>query len=182
MQLFTYYQSPLGVIKITANAHAVTAITFADGEAPCPAADKAQPLPAESLPAQPLPAESFSAESLPERCAGQLREYFEGKRAAFDFPMEQEGTAFQQRAWRELRNIPCGATICYGEQARRMGSSRAARAVGLANGRNRLSIAVPCHRVVGKNGSLTGYAGGLWRKQWLLEHEQKMANSFFEAL
>lgn len=153
MQQFAYYRSPLGTIKITANDHAVTAITFVEGDAPCPAADDSQPLPAQ--------------------CAGQLREYFEGKRTAFDFPMEQAGAAFQQRAWRELRKIPFGATICYSEQARRMGNEKAGRVVGLANGRNQLSIAVPCHRVIGKNGSLTGYASGLWRKQWLLEHEKK---------
>jgi methylated-DNA-[protein]-cysteine S-methyltransferase len=159
VQPFTYYRSPIGTLKITANERAVTAIAFVEGDAPCPAAGDSQPHPQLA------------------RCARQLREYFEGQRAAFDFPVEQAGTAFQQRAWRELRKIPCGATICYGEQALRMGNKKAVRAVGLANGKNKLSIVVPCHRVIGKDGSLTGYASGLWRKQWLLEHERKMAGS-----
>jgi methylated-DNA-[protein]-cysteine S-methyltransferase len=155
MQTFTYYRSPIGTVKITAGDRAVTAIAFVEGEECSPASGEVHPLAA--------------------RCAGQLREYFEGRRTAFDFPVEQAGTAFQQRAWRELRSIPYGKTICYGEQALRMGNGKAMRAVGLANGKNQLSIVVPCHRVIGKDGALTGYAGGLWRKKWLLEHERKTA-------
>jgi methylated-DNA-[protein]-cysteine S-methyltransferase len=103
--------------------------------------------------------------------ARQLSEYFAGNRRDFDLPMRLEGTAFQRRVWRELVEIPYGKTWSYGELARRIGNPNASRAVGLANGRNPLSIVVPCHRVIGADGSLTGYGGGIERKRWLLAHE-----------
>ncbi len=102
----------------------------------------------------------------------QLRDYFAGKRKGFDLPLKLEGTDFQKRAWRELQRIPYGRTISYGEQARRLGESKRARAVGSANGKNPLSIIVPCHRVVGKNGKLGGYGGGLPAKRLLLALEE----------
>lgn len=102
----------------------------------------------------------------------QLGEYFAGARREFDLPLDPQGTAFQVAAWAELRRIPYGGTISYGEQARRLGDPKKARAVGAANGRNPLSIVVPCHRVVGADGSLTGFAGGVEAKRWLLRHEQ----------
>ncbi|MGB8861038.1 MAG: methylated-DNA--[protein]-cysteine S-methyltransferase [Ilumatobacteraceae bacterium] len=102
----------------------------------------------------------------------QLEEYFAGERHEFALPLDPFGTAFQQSAWMELRRIPYGETISYGEQARRLGDVRKSRAVGAANGRNPISIIVPCHRVVGSNGSLTGFAAGLEAKAWLLRHEQ----------
>ena len=102
----------------------------------------------------------------------QLREYFDGEREEFDLPLDPVGTEFQQSAWMALRTIPYGTTISYGEQATRMGDRRKARAVGAANGRNPISIVVPCHRVVGSNGSLTGFAGGIGTKAWLLDHER----------
>jgi methylated-DNA-[protein]-cysteine S-methyltransferase len=101
----------------------------------------------------------------------QLRAYFAGERRDFELPLAPEGTPFQQRVWKELRRIPYGETISYGELAKRIGQPGAARAVGLANGQNPLSIVVPCHRVIGADGSLTGYGGGLPRKRWLLAHE-----------
>jgi methylated-DNA-[protein]-cysteine S-methyltransferase len=101
----------------------------------------------------------------------QLSEYFAGARRAFDLPMRLDGTPFQQRVWRELLKIPYGETWSYGQLARRIGNPNASRAVGLANGQNPISILVPCHRVIGANGSLTGYGGGLERKSWLLAHE-----------
>lgn len=104
--------------------------------------------------------------------AAQLGEYFEGSRRSFDVPLHVPGTAFQERVWRELRTIPPGETVSYGELARRIGRPRAVRAVGKANGDNRVAILVPCHRVVGADGALTGYGGGLWRKRRLLEIEQ----------
>ncbi len=103
----------------------------------------------------------------------QLQEYFEGKRKIFDLPLQQQGTEFQQRVWNQLLQIPFGKTISYLELARKIGDVKAIRAVGTANGKNNLAIVVPCHRVIGTNTRLTGYAGGLWRKQWLLEHEAK---------
>ena len=102
----------------------------------------------------------------------QLQEYFDGERHEFDLPLDPVGTTFQQSAWGELRRIPYGETISYGEQARRLGDPNKSRAVGAANGRNPISIIVPCHRVVGANGSLTGFAAGVEAKAWLLHHEQ----------
>jgi methylated-DNA-[protein]-cysteine S-methyltransferase len=101
----------------------------------------------------------------------QLRAYFAGELRDFDVDYRCDGTEFQRQSWEELTRIPYGVTISYQEQARRIGRPTATRAVGAANGRNPISIIVPCHRVVGANGSLTGYGGGLDRKQWLLEHE-----------
>ena len=101
----------------------------------------------------------------------QLEEYFTGARRAFDVPLSLGGNPFEQRVWRALLDIPYGETTSYGEIARRIGSPDAPRAVGLANGRNPVAVIVPCHRVIGADGSLTGYAGGMWRKEWLLTHE-----------
>ena len=106
-----------------------------------------------------------------QKCIFQLREYFEGQRNHFDFKLNPQGTDFQQKVWQELLNIPYGKTLSYLELSKKLGDVKAIRAVASANGRNPLWIVVPCHRVIGTNGSLTGYAGGLWRKKWLLEHE-----------
>jgi methylated-DNA-[protein]-cysteine S-methyltransferase len=103
----------------------------------------------------------------------QLCAYFDGTLKKFDFPIHGIGTAFQQQVWQQLQKIPYGTTQTYGELARKIANPNASRAVGLANGRNPIGIIVPCHRVIGANGTLTGYAGGLWRKQWLLAHEQR---------
>jgi methylated-DNA-[protein]-cysteine S-methyltransferase len=105
----------------------------------------------------------------------QLDEYFAGERREFDLPLRPAGTAFQLAAWRALRAIPYGRTVSYGEQARRLGHPGRARAVGAANGRNPLPIVVPCHRVIGADGSLTGFGGGLETKAWLLDHERRVA-------
>lgn len=104
-------------------------------------------------------------------CTSQLREYFEGKRQDFDFKINPKGTDFQQKVWQELVNIPFGKTISYLDLSKKLGDVKAIRAVASANGKNPLWIVVPCHRVIGTDGSLTGYAGGLWRKKWLLEFE-----------
>jgi methylated-DNA-[protein]-cysteine S-methyltransferase len=104
----------------------------------------------------------------------QLAEYFAGDRLEFDLPLEPNGTPFQRQAWTALRAIPFGETISYGEQARRLGDRNKSRAVGAANGKNPIPIVVPCHRVVGAKGHLTGFAGGLGVKAWLLEHELRV--------
>ena len=101
----------------------------------------------------------------------QLQDYFEKKRTSFDFKINLKGTEFQQKAWKGLLEIPFGKTMSYMELSKNMGDAKAIRAVASANGKNPLWIVVPCHRVIGADGSLTGYAGGLWRKKWLLEHE-----------
>ncbi|WP_027126108.1 methylated-DNA--[protein]-cysteine S-methyltransferase [Gelidibacter mesophilus] len=106
-----------------------------------------------------------------EDCVHQLTEYFEGKRTQFDLCLNPEGTDFQKRVWEALQTIPHGKTRSYLELSQQLGDVKAIRAVANANGKNPLWIVVPCHRVIGSDGSLTGYAGGLYRKQWLLEHE-----------
>lgn len=106
-----------------------------------------------------------------DRVAEQLREYFAGRRRDFDLELAPRGTAFQVIVWNELRKIPFGDTISYAELARRIGKPSAMRAVGAANGANPIAVIVPCHRVIGANGSLTGYGGGIERKQWLLALE-----------
>ena len=153
----TYVDGPIGRLKLTADERALTALTFeqaAGAPAPGPGDGTLNPI------AGPLPA-----------AVRQLAEYFAGARRAFDVPLAPRGTPFQERVWRALMEIPFGATASYGEIARRVGMPGAARAVGLANNRNPIAILVPCHRVIGADGSLTGYGGGIERKRWLLELE-----------
>ena len=100
-----------------------------------------------------------------------MNDYFEGKRTNFNFKLNPSGTEFQQKVWKSLLEIPFGKTMSYMELSKKLGDVKAIRAVASANGKNPLWIVVPCHRVIGTDGSLTGYAGGLWRKKWLLEHE-----------
>ena len=109
-----------------------------------------------------------------QTCIEQLEEYFLGTRKVFDFCYKNEGTPFREKVWQELaQHVPYGSTLSYGELAKRVDNPRAARAVGSANHHNNLWIVVPCHRVIASDGTLGGYGGGLWRKQWLLDHEQK---------
>jgi len=110
--------------------------------------------------------------------ARQLGEYFAGERTTFDLPLDLIGSEFQRSVWKLLQEIPFGQTISYGEQSRRLGNTKAVRAVAGANGRNPISIIVPCHRVIGSDGSLTGFGGGLNCKRWLLEHESRGARLF----
>jgi methylated-DNA-[protein]-cysteine S-methyltransferase len=117
----------------------------------------------------------FSLESAhnPSGLSKAIRSYFEGELNAIDsLPVHTGGTAFQQKVWQALRQIPCGTTISYAQLAEQIGRPKAIRAVGLANGSNPIPIVVPCHRVIGSDGSLTGYGGGMERKRWLLEHEK----------
>jgi len=110
------------------------------------------------------------------QAAQELTEYFDGQRTDFDVPLDPRGTAFQLSAWEALRTIPYGETVSYREQAKRLGDVGKARAVGAANGRNPLPIVVPCHRVIGSNGHLTGFGGGIESKAWLLDHERSVLN------
>lgn len=118
------------------------------------------------------PAEDCTEEVFRSAVA-QLSEYFEGTRTQFDMPLDPRGTEFQHRVWARLRAIPYGETRSYGQLAHELGSAGASRAVGMANGRNPLSIVVPCHRVIGANGAMTGFGGGVERKVWLLELERR---------
>lgn len=106
-----------------------------------------------------------------QECAKQLHEYFKGIRTEFQLPLHPKGTEFQQKVWKALDKIPYGKTYSYLELSKKLGDVKAIRAVAAANGKNPLWIVIPCHRVIGSDGSLTGYAGGLWRKKWLLAHE-----------
>lgn len=146
-----YMESPVGLLAVQGTADHISAVSFIDERKLGPTPDAAPLLHA---------------------CVRQLQEYFEKKRTVFDLPISQPGTAFQQTVWHYLTTIPYGETITYLALAKRVGNVKSIRAVGTTNGRNQLAIIVPCHRVIGANGALTGYAGGLWRKQWLLDHEK----------
>jgi methylated-DNA-[protein]-cysteine S-methyltransferase len=147
----TTIPSPLGRLRIQCTDEQVNAVEFIDDNAVFPQ----------------------HTHPLLQQCILQMEEYFSGKRVAFDLPIQQEGTSFQQKVWNLLQAIPFGKTISYNKLAVQYGDLKAIRAVAAANGKNKLAIVIPCHRVVGSNQSLTGYAGGLWRKKWLLEHEAK---------
>jgi methylated-DNA-[protein]-cysteine S-methyltransferase len=144
----TFIKTPLGIAKLTGDEKGIREITILDNE----------------LESETIPKELKVA-------VEQIREYFEGKRTAFTFKINPLGTEFQQKVWKALLTIPYGKTISYLALSKKIGDVKAIRAVASANGKNPLWIVVPCHRVIGSDGSLTGYAGGLWRKKWLLEHE-----------
>lgn len=146
------FQSPIGPLWLVSNGSQLCGLYMGD-EQPDHAADaRHDPAPFRDV-------------------VDQLQAYFSGQRKNFDLPLAPTGTAFQKTVWQALCGIPYGQTISYGELAQRIGNPKACRAVGLANGRNPISIIVPCHRVIGANGTLTGYGGGLPRKRWLLQHE-----------
>jgi len=157
-----FYHSPIGIILIEYNNDFITALLFKDEKS-----EKQTEI---------IINETDKNNHLLNKCHQQLDEYFEGTRRAFDFPIKQEGTPFQQKIWAALLEIPYGKTISYLELSKRTGDVKAIRAVGTTNGKNQLSIVVPCHRVIGSKGELTGYGGGLWRKKWLLQHEGKFAH------
>jgi methylated-DNA-[protein]-cysteine S-methyltransferase len=157
MRYTTTLKSPVGPLRVYATQGALTAIYLEN--------HKRAPM---------LEASEQQAHPVLLAARRQLEEYFAGERVAFELPLEPEGTPFQQLVWKALREIPLGVTWSYAELARHIGRAGAARAVGSANARNPLSIIVPCHRVVGTDGKLTGYAGGVPVKQWLLEHEQRL--------
>jgi len=148
------YVSPIGMMELVATQTAVQSILFVEREKVLFEANDHTP-------------------DVLTWCYREIDDYFKRKRRAFTFPVTVEGTMFQRDVWHTLTTIPYAETTSYRELAVKLGRDRAVRAVGSANGRNRLSIVVPCHRVIGSNGTLTGYAGGLWRKEWLLRHEQE---------
>ena len=158
-----YYQSPLGALEIRSSGSALSELLFVNSW-------KGAKVNETEL--------SFSKpkSAIIKNCFKQLDEYFAGKRKEFTIHTEQVGTAFQQTVWTELSKIPYGRTISYHELSKRIGNVKAIRAVGTANGNNSICIIIPCHRVIGSNGTLVGYGGDLWRKKWLLEHEGKYAN------
>ena len=144
-----YIKTPLGITEIIGDENGVSAITVLNTE------------------------KELSTE-IPDNlklAVSELNEYFDSKRTDFTFTLQPQGTEFQQKVWQELRHIPFGKTISYMDLAKKLGDIKVIRAAASANGKNPLWIVIPCHRVIGSDGSLTGYAGGLWRKKWLLEHE-----------
>ena len=147
-QTTAYIKTPLGIAKIVGDENGVSEISVLD----------------EGTVSAEIPA-------VLQEAVLQLNAYFEGKRNSFDFKLNPKGTEFQLKVWKALLEIPYGKTRTYLEQSKVLGDVKAIRAVASANGKNPLWIVVPCHRVIGTDGSLTGYAGGLWRKKWLLEHE-----------
>jgi len=152
MNLFTtYYDSPVGKLKIQCTDKHLKTVKFADDD-------------------NQLPMEEHNILS---QCIKQLDEYFSGKRKKFTLPLNQDGTEFQTKIWGLLFKIPYGKTLSYNELSKQYGDLKAIRAVATANGKNNVCIIVPCHRVIGSDGSLVGYSGGLWRKRLLLEHEAK---------
>ncbi len=153
-----YRDSPLGKIEITASDVALTAVNFMVSEK--------QPSPHRS--------ETDPNDILVEASA-QLDAFFAGKLKVFSLPLLPEGTGFQQRVWQELLNIPFGETASYLDMAIKLGDEKCIRAAASANGKNPIGIIIPCHRVIGKNGSMVGYAGDLWRKKWLLQHELQLS-------
>jgi methylated-DNA-[protein]-cysteine S-methyltransferase len=153
---YTHYESPMGTMLLAADERGLRLISFASGKRP------------------ERPQSGWQQYRAPfAETIRQLRAYFERELKDFDLPLSLEGTEFQLRVWKNLRAIPYGQTISYGELARRVGNSKGARAVGLANGSNPIPIIVPCHRVIGSNGSLVGYGGGLSNKKALLFLEKQ---------
>jgi methylated-DNA-[protein]-cysteine S-methyltransferase len=150
MEYISSFNSPLGFLVLKSDGVAVTEIAFSEND---------------------LSEKNDCA--LLQECRQQLEDYFCGKSLEFNLPLAHRGTEFQKKVWKELMNIPTGQTITYQELAVRLGDAKCIRAAGTANGRNPLAIVIPCHRVIGAGNKLTGYAGGLSRKRWLLEHELK---------
>jgi len=151
------YPSPIGVVEIVGTNEGILSILFTVRD-------------------KPLYARESTTPKVLEDAYRELDEYFRGERQTFTFPFMVDGTPFQQKVWETLKGIPFGGTASYKDIAVSMGNNKAIRAVGSANGKNKLSIVIPCHRIIGSNGKLTGYAGGLWRKEWLLQHERMTFN------
>jgi methylated-DNA-[protein]-cysteine S-methyltransferase len=146
---FAYYKSPIGLIEISGTEKGIWSVTFLKKKL----------------------ASATMIHPCLRDCCQQLDEYFKGKRKIFSLKLILRGTDFQKRVWRHLMKIPHGKTASYGDVARAIRNAKAVRAVGNANGKNPISIIIPCHRVIGSNGDMVGFGGGIWRKKWLLRHE-----------
>lgn len=143
-----YYDSPVGILELSATDKGLSGLYFVEEKS-----------------------DNENMNEILKNTIKQLDEYFNEGRKKFDLPIDVEGTEFQQRVWGELVKIPFGITKTYMDVAKSLGDRNSLRAVGLANGKNKISIIIPCHRVIGTDGKLTGFGGGLWRKKWLLDHE-----------
>ncbi|ANU12146.1 cysteine methyltransferase [Planococcus antarcticus DSM 14505] len=152
------FQSPIGVVEIIGTEQAIVSILFSEKEE------------------MDYPISPDSPQVIVD-CQRQLEEYFNGQRLEFTIPCQSTGTEFQQQVWSALTEVPYAETVSYGAIAKAIGSDKAVRAVGNANSKNKLTIVVPCHRIIGSNGKLTGYAGTLTRKEWLLRHEKEVGKN-----
>ena len=150
MEFISSTESPVGFLILKSDGQAITEIHFSETDI-----------------------QEKNSCAVLETCREQLQNYFSGKSFLFDLPLNPAGTEFQQKVWAELLKIPFGETITYHELAIRLGDAKVIRAAGTANGRNPIAVIIPCHRVIGAGNQLIGYAGGIWRKKWLLEHEIK---------
>ena len=154
---YTYYESPVGLLKIGGTETYISELSFID--------NKEQIIHGEP-----------GVSDIIHYCTEQLIEFFAGKRKTFNIPIHQEGTDFQKRVWGELLEVPFSKTASYLDIAKRLGDAKCIRAAASANGKNKIAIIVPCHRIIGSDKSLVGYSGGMWRKKWLLQHEFRIAN------
>jgi methylated-DNA-[protein]-cysteine S-methyltransferase len=171
-----FYKSPIGILEIKGSEEGISSLDFVQDDM-ASTIDEEQAA-AVTDAAQIEKASEFGRE-IPGclvDCVKQLDEYFKGNRREFDLKLKPEGTDFQKKVWTELQNIPFGQTSSYGQIAAAIGKSNACRAVGNANNRNKIAVIIPCHRVIGSDGSLVGYGGGLWRKKWLLDHEKNVGS------
>ncbi len=148
-----YYKSPIGVVEVVGGSGGIVSVRFVDDDS----------------------AGSDISSPDVDACVEQLDDYFRGRRRNFSLRLQPRGTAFQRLVWDELAAIPFGQRVTYQDVAVALGQEKAVRAVGHANGRNSIAVIIPCHRVIGSDGKLRGYADGLWRKEWLLRHEQGLA-------
>ena len=149
-----YYKSEVGILEITASEKGIRSLGFSDT----------------------IPEEIYEENEHIKKCVKQLKEYFKGERKKFTINLDLQGTDFQKKVWMELLEIPYGETRSYIDVAIKLGDENSVRAVGMANNRNPVALIVPCHRVIGADGKLIGYAGGLWRKDWLLKHEKEYSD------
>ncbi len=147
-----YYKTSIGTAKIEGNSNGIVAITVIDEAVET----------------------SKTTPNCLQDCVQQLEEYFKGNRTVFNLKLKPKGSTFQQKVWEELQKVSFGKTRTYLEQSKELGNVKAIRAVAAANGKNPIWIVIPCHRIIGSDGSLTGYAGGIWRKKWLLNHESSL--------
>ena len=154
---FSYYESPIGLMRIGGTDTYISELIFIDNK-------------------EQIQYGEPGISDIIHYCTEQLIEFFQGKRKKFDVPVHQDGTDFQKKVWNKLTEINYGKTISYLDLAKRMGDEKVIRAAATTNGKNKLSIIVPCHRVIGTNKNLVGYSGGLWRKKWLLQHEFRIEN------
>jgi methylated-DNA-[protein]-cysteine S-methyltransferase len=172
-QATVFYKSDIGILEIKGTEEGISSIEFFQGDVGSIIDEDGEAF---------LSNGSRLSNKAPKcvtECVRQLAEYFRGERDCFDVKLHIQGTEFQRKVWEALMKIPFGQTASYGDIAAAVGNRKAVRAVGNANNKNRIPIIIPCHRVIGGDGSLTGYGGGLWRKEWLLNHEKKVSERRF---